>query len=423
VNSWPDLDEALYNVAKGIGKVVDNISRLLSSRETQQITPVTTQLEAVLSQPATPPESTLLAPSTVSIEQYTRKREIWSITGSMAIKRVSHGATLLQDGSMLVAGGAYASLSLVEFAEVYVPYNGIWSRTKGNLHVPRATSQNSLVTLANGKALLAGGTNATADVDYDSTELYDPATSMWSETGSLNTPRRGACIVSLKGGQNVLAAAGAHGPPDGKRFLVSTEMYDMSTGRWVFVGSLTVARDGASAVLLNDGRVLIAGGEGPWYVYGATAEIFDPKTNMWSVTSSMPWGWSGASMTVLPPPDGRVFVCGGANGYTAFSNAALFHPLTGQWQQVAPMSTPRAGHVATLLPGNRILVSGGGNHSGTLKSSEIYNVATGTWYPGPNLQVPRSSSLAVSEVDLPKSTSVSTFTWGLRPPSRCSPPN
>ncbi|MFL5627118.1 MAG: kelch repeat-containing protein [Ktedonobacteraceae bacterium] len=337
---------------------------------------------------------TVFSPSSPNTS--TTKLNTWSVTGSMAIKRVGHSATLLQDGSVLVAGGNYAPSSLADFAEIYSPSSGTWFRTKGNLQTPRITITNSLVTLSNGQALFVGGANADLTVDYASTELYDPATGMWLESGSLKTPRRNASLVLLKGGQRVLIAAGAHGLPDGNRFLNSTEIYEVATGNWSYApGHLDVARDGGLAVLLHDGRVLIAGGEGPWHVSGNTAELFDPQTGTWFRVGIMPWGWGGAAMTVLAASDERVFVCGGANETTTFANATLFNPSTAEWKQVASMHTPRAGHQATLLSGNRILVSGGVNASGTLPSSEIYDVATNTWSDGPNLHEPRGGHLAI----------------------------
>src|SRR5712692_1157745 len=230
----------------------------------------------------------------------THRVGVWLPTGSMAIKRIYHSATLLQDGSVLVAAGRSAASSLVDFSEIYAPASGTWSHTKGNPRVPRYTRNNSLVTLANGQALLAGGADAEQKVDYDSCELYDPTSGVWSETGRLNTPRRGACLVALRGEQQVLIAAGAHGPPDASRFLSTAEIYDMTTQKWTFTGSLRVARDGATSVLLHDGRVLIAGGEIPWKVFADTAELYDPTTRTWALTPTMPWGWEGAAMVALP---------------------------------------------------------------------------------------------------------------------------
>ena len=56
-----------------------------------------------------------------------------------------------------------------------------------------------------------------------------------------------------------------------------------SAGVWEPVGPLTQGRDGASATVLLDGSVLVAGGEGPVsgdpFARLRTAERFDPRTN------------------------------------------------------------------------------------------------------------------------------------------------
>ena len=59
--------------------------------------------------------------------------------------------------------------------------------------------------------------------------------------------------------------------------LASAELYDPKTGTFSATGSMTVPRDGHTATLLADGRVLIAGGDDGSNAF-ATAEIYDPKT-------------------------------------------------------------------------------------------------------------------------------------------------
>ena len=55
---------------------------------------------------------------------------------------------------------------------------------------------------------------------------------------------------------------GAHGPPDGNRFLASSELYDpnLNNGQWRYTaGHLGVAREGLFAIKLQNGKVLVGG--------------------------------------------------------------------------------------------------------------------------------------------------------------------
>ncbi|HEY2531401.1 MAG TPA: Ig-like domain-containing protein, partial [Xanthobacteraceae bacterium] len=125
----------------------------------------------------------------------------WFPTGGLLTQRAGHTATLLPSGKILVAGGSdsggnvanVAPYNAVGSAELYDPTTGSWSAT-GSLAVPRFNHTATL--LQNGKVLVAGGTTGTGsniDINNDlsSAEIYDPASGIWISTGSMSTYRTG----------------------------------------------------------------------------------------------------------------------------------------------------------------------------------------------------------------------------------------
>src|SRR5207253_803669 len=122
------------------------------------------------------------------------------------------------------------------------------------------------------------------------------------------TPRADHAAVRLADGR-VLVVGGL----DTERNpLASAELFDPATGQWSSAGSLTSGRVRPLAALLNDGRVLVAGGgTGPLPAETpvATAELFDPRTGQWSSAGTMVAGRVRGALAVMA--DGRVLAAGG----------------------------------------------------------------------------------------------------------------
>lgn len=99
----------------------------------------------------------------------------------------------------------------------------------------------------------------------------------------------------------------------------------------------------------------------------------------WSVVGSMSTPRYHASATVLA--DGRVLVAGGFSS-SALNTAEIFDPATNNWSPTGSMNTPRGLHVAAALGDGRVLVAGGSS-----SSTEIYDPTTGTWSPAASLPI------------------------------------
>lgn len=63
-----------------------------------------------------------------------------------------------------------------------------------------------------------------------------------------------------------------------------------------------------------------------------------------------------------------MIVCGGAEGLLsaaiAIDAVARFDAATNSWVDLSPLTQPRAGHSAALLPDGHLLILGGGTTSG-----------------------------------------------------------
>jgi hypothetical protein len=120
---------------------------------------------------------------------------------------------------------------------------------------------------------------------------------------------------------------------------------------------MTQFRYNHTAVLLNNGQVLMTGGFNGTPV--GDAELFDPTTKSFSLTGGM--GTARAQHTATLLDDGTVLVAGGFS-YTppgSFSSAEVFNPTTNTFTPTGPMGAGRFLHTATRLNNDQVLITGG----------------------------------------------------------------
>jgi hypothetical protein len=299
----------------------------------------------------------------------------WSAGGDLpaAASWATEPAVRLRSGRLLVAGAAGTAL--------FDPVANLWSPGP-----PLGTARNghATVLLADGKALVTGGTGPGGPLD--TTEVYDPLAGSWSAGPVLHAARSGHSATVLPGGR-VLVAGGTGGTT-----LASAEIFDPATGVWSTVAPMTEARAGHQAVALPGGRVLVVGGSigtgGPPAPLGY-CELYDPATGAWTPTGDLATARAGHQATLLP--DGTVLVTGGdsagvrADGrYDARSldTAERYDPATGQWAAAARMPGQRARHRAILLRTGRVLVTGGTGGPGFtagFRAAATYDPGSDSW--------------------------------------------
>jgi WD40 repeat protein len=291
-------------------------------------------------------------------ELYNPQTGTWGATASMNTARKNHTATLLPNGKVLVAGGIFGSNTFAS-AELYDPQTNLWTTTT-SMSTDRYFHTATL--LSNGKVLVVGGLSITAVLS--SVELYDPQANLWTTTTSMAIPRGGHTTTLLPDGK-VLSVGGDSGGSG-----TSAELYDLHNGTWSTTGSMRTGRIFYTATLLSSGKVLVAGG-----ITNSTslssAEVYNPQTGRWRTTGSMTTGRTNYTATLLA--NGKVLVVGGVSissgiGSTV-SSAELYDPQTCTWSITTSMSVARAGHTATLLSNGIVLATGGGN-----SSTELYSL-------------------------------------------------
>jgi hypothetical protein len=207
--------------------------------------------------------------------------------------------------------------------------------------------------------LFSGGFN---DTNYAlaTAELYNPATGTFSPTGNMNQARDGASSTLLPNGK-VLIAGGVYftGPNYYTltvHYLASAELYDPATGTFTLTGSLNTARNGQTTTVLNNGDVLLAGGQGANGGFLGSAELYNPSTGKFTVTGSL--NTPRVLHTAHLLASGEVLIIAGFNS-GSLSSSELYDPSSGKFSKAANLNTPRYGHASALLPNGEVLAEGG----------------------------------------------------------------
>jgi len=287
--------------------------------------------------------------SLASAEVFDPATSTFASAGNMNASRAGHTATLLPNGKVLIAGGYNGSY--LASAELYDPAAHTFMPTG---IMVTARSGHVATLLNNGKVLLAGGIGTGWTFLADA-ELYDPATNTFIATGGMTTARESHTATLLKNG-NVLITGGHKDRRPAITIYSSAEIYNPASGTFSSTGNLTVRRHKHDASLLADGRVLIVGGSDERDGRGAyrNAEVFNPTTGTSTAVGAMNDARYKLQGTAVLLNNGKVLIAGGAN------RAEVFDPATNTFSFAAGnMGTMRLFATATLLRNGEVLITGG----------------------------------------------------------------
>ncbi len=301
-------------------------------------------------------------------EIYNPRAGTFTVTGGLNALRVAYASALLPDGRVLIAGG-YDENAALDTAEVFDPTTRHFTPTANNLDVPRSSF--NAVTLNDGKVLIASGSAGVT------AELFDPKTMSFSATSGPMIASRFVATATLLGNGTVLIAGGLDTSGNA---IDTAELYNPAMGTFTEAGTMTSPRAIHTATLLANGKVLLAGGSTSDFYPDAldTAEIYDPKTATFTAVPNK-MGAARVSATANLLGNGQVLIAGGVIAdASSVATAELFDPKTGTFTSTAGvMSNARAFHSSVYLPDGRVMIAGGGlsdirilnldGHSGLLR--------------------------------------------------------
>ena len=250
-------------------------------------------------------------PGTRTIKTYDYLTGKWQTKSNMLGYRWYPSATILTDGKILITGGGtQLNPQRTNSTEIYDPETGI-SQAVGNTTIPQ--EQSPILMLYNGKILMT----------HRPPQLYDPKTQLWDACADFQQGNRMPNgdhadheLVHLPEG--IVIAVGYKSFTNGFPGNL-IEKYNEQTDTWSLGTNSHPTRSRPEVVLLPGKNILVIAGQkedhnnstpvNQWGMMDIT-DIYNPYSDQWRRLASMKYKREYHALAVLVP-DGRIIMAGG----------------------------------------------------------------------------------------------------------------
>jgi hypothetical protein len=338
--------------------------------------------------------SITVAPSSVNLSPGGAQQFTASVTGA-ADTSITWSIQPAAGGTIL-ASGRYTAPAMIGSYSVIATSNADSTQSAtATVSVAGFTRTGLLNASPLTATLLTDGTVLYTDGGISSAEIYNPATLTSTATGSMSISRVKYTATLLQNGKVLIAG----GQTSGQATAVA-EIYDPVGRTFAATGSLMSPREAHSATLLPDVKVLIVGGDKgncTSSCFYNTAELYDPAAGSFSPTAgslpvppAIPAAAPLATAAAVLLPSGKVLIAGGGIG----GSAELFDPATGLFTQTGGLVNQGDGFSATLLQSGKVLFVTGGISEAAGSTAEIYDPNSGSFVATGTLKLARGFDTA-----------------------------
>jgi hypothetical protein len=375
-----------------------------------------------------------------------------SFATPMAMGRVGHTVTVLQDGRVLIVGGATllpqsgavfkspADIDLIlDSCEIYDPYTGVFTQLLDENGMKRKRVYHTASLLPDGRVLIAGGITEISGTKQTLAEIqfFDPVENTFSLSApkEMTVSRAGHTATLIDSVGRVVFGGGYRLATDGSLTTTSSlEVYDPNPAMFdsdsttcetdppkcgsIYSTALQHARYFHRAVKVplgpdNDNAVVFIGGENNDSVLD-TAEIFILKpASVDAEAVVMEKGPRTMHTATYVPNQGYIHVVGGFTDKGHSNTTDLIESFDLQLREFRSLQEPllegRGGHDAVGLEDNVVLIVGGYNNGNALASAEVifdYTIPYGNCITVDKLSIPaRLCSSCSSDEDCVPTTS------------------
>ncbi|MDI3284233.1 kelch repeat-containing protein [Polyangium sp. 15x6] len=322
----------------------------------------------------------------------------WESTGKLVQARTRAAVAEVElpsspgSRALLVTGGVGMAGAPLSSAEIYFPLERSFAIVGSSMNDARSHhTATNLADDGSGKVAIVGG-RGTLGLPLDGVEIYNPQSGMFTTKPAMHMSwhREGHTATLLANGRLLLAGGTASTDPVliTPQSTNSVEIFEplTETTTELLVGKMKAARTAHAALRLSSGEVLLTGGFGTADFALFTAERFDPLTQQFQFTASQ-MSASRARHTMTLLEGGDVLVAGGINATkkpaTVRQTAEIYSAATNDFgQQALDMLEARAGHTSTRLTTGEVLLVGGFN--GDDPATPNYLATTYLFHPATN---------------------------------------